>query len=976
MMDDKTKDQQSIGLQYQLIKSEEINPYQIERDLISRLINHSRGKRSVRSLCKQILSLLNEHPFLKNQFAAVWYYDENNLNVVATSRLNFDINQEIIASIKQLKSSDVYQINEFSRNKYAPEYLKIRVDIILEQSRNHLYGISFWVESDNTVFYRLKSFFNDFFGVFNLSLLKITGTNQEKILNTILEKAGDSVEITNEEAVIQYVNPAFEKITQYGAAEAINKTVSSLLRSPKEDVQLFEHIKEQLEAGVTWRGQLQSRKKDGSCWIAQATIVPVVDEDSGKVSHHVAIKQDITEHVNQFNQLKISEERYRNLMNAASDAIFVHDLQGLFLETNDAACKALGYTRDEICSSYVWDIEVGASQEALNQMWIDLQKGPLRIEGVHKRKDGTTFPVDVRLGIFSTTGENLVLAIVRDITVQKNSEDTIRKLTSALEQSPVLVFITDKSGIIEYVNTKVIEQTGYSSEEILGQHSRILQSDKTQEETYKLMWETLIKGSEWRGELLNRNKKGDEFWVSAIISPIRNEVEEITHYLAVMEDVSQKKSYEEMLKHQATYDSLTNLPNRFYGFNKLEHAISRAHAGARKVAVLFLDLDEFKQINDSLGHAAGDLLLKALSERYLSVIRQTDTIARLGGDEFMMILENLSHDTDAERIAKKCLETCFKPFIIESQELLISSSIGIAIFPDHGKDAKTLMRNADTAMYQSKLRGKNNWTVFLSTMAEVASNRLRIKTELHQGILSDELYICYQPIIQLKDNRVIAVEALLRWRSNTLGDVAPDQIIPVAEETGMIIPLGYWILEKVCKQVKEWQNTTDNDIKVAINISILQLKQKDFIEQVKVILNKIGLSAESLIFEITESAFIDDSKFILSQLNQLNDMNIHCSLDDFGMGYSSLSYIRTYPFKSLKIDRVFMQGINTNSNDLSLVSSIIAMSRNLKLTVIAEGIETKEQLELMRSMKCDLAQGWYFSKALSNDQLLRFLLDH
>uniref|UniRef100_UPI0026365012 sensor domain-containing protein n=1 Tax=uncultured Legionella sp. TaxID=210934 RepID=UPI0026365012 len=906
---------------------------------------------------------------------AIWQSDVSDMScVIAPDGLCFDYQKELATISQKLMQRPLFKVNKVAVKKHPVPGVTHRIDICVEKSMQRIFCISIWFDAQELFLQTLTPFLKDFLGVFNLMLSKILVKNREKLLNTIMDKAGDSIEITNEEAVIQYVNPAFEKITLYDASEALNKTVSSLLRSPIQDTHLFQQIKEHLEAGIVWKGQIQSRKKDGSDWIAQTTIVPVIDEQ-GKVTHHIAIKQDITEQVRQMSQLKVSEERYRNLMNAASDAIFIHDLDGHFLETNTAACHSLGYTREEICSLYVWDIEIGASYEVLNQMWKDLQDGPIDLEGRHKRKDGTSFPVEVRLGIFNAIGERLVLAIVRDISARKRSEDTIRKLTRALEQSPVLVMITDKSGIIEYVNTKVIEQTGYCAEEILGQNSRILQSGKTPVEIYESMWLQLINGEEWRGELLNKNKKGDNFWVSAIISPLRNDEEETTHYLAVMEDVSQKKSYEEMLKHQATYDHLTNLPNRIYGVSKLERAISKAQAERKKLAVLFLDLDEFKQINDSMGHAAGDLLLKALSERYLSVIRQTDTIARLGGDEFMMILEHLNCVSDAERIAKKCQDICVQPFKIESRELLVASSIGIAIYPDHGHDAKTLMRNADTAMYQSKMRGKNNWTVFMRDMIDVATNYIHIKSELSQVLARNELSIYYQPIIDLKNNKVIAAEALLRWHSRSLGQVMPEQIIPVAEETGLIVPLGYWILKKVCVQLKEWQLISGRNIKVAVNISSAQLKQPDFISQIKLILSDAAVLPESLIFEITESAFIDDSKLILSQLNQLNSMNIHCSLDDFGMSYSSLNYIRSYPVKSLKIDRIFIQSLNTNNNDLNLVSSIIAMARNLKLLVVAEGIETEEQFNLIRSLNCDCVQGWYLSKEMSSDMFLMYLID-
>lgn len=946
-----------------------------ERELISQLIHISHNDMSLPAYAEQVISVLIQHPLLKNNIIVIWQYDvHQSINPLAFYGSDFDIQKELRQASVKLATSSLLKIKKVRLNHQRLDNVTNRIDVCLEKAQHELICISIWFNSPAPYLALVTPFLKDILGVCALNFSKINVKHREKILNTILEKAGDIIEITNEEAVIQYVNPAFEHITLYDAAEALNKSVSSLLRSPIEDITLFEQIKAQLDSGAIWKGQIQSRKKDGSDWIAKTTIVPVLN-DVGKVVQHIAIKQDITEQIKQINQLKISEERYRNLMNAAADAIFIHDLSGHFVETNSAACQSLGYTREEICTLSVWDIEIGATQAALNQIWLDLQNGSITFEGRHKRKDGTSFPVDVRLGIFNATGEKLVLAIARDISARKISEDIIRKLTRALEQTPVLVMITDKSGAIEYVNAKVLEQTGYCADELLGKNTRILQSGKTPIEVYESMWNQLIKGEEWRGELLNRNKKGEEFWVSAIISPLRNDNEETTHYLAVMEDVSQKKSYEEMLKHQATYDHLTNLPNRSYGVRKLERAISKACASEKKLAVLFLDLDDFKQINDSMGHAAGDMLLKALSARYLSVIRQTDTIARLGGDEFMLLLENINNISDAERIVLKCREICLCPFKIESLELYISFSIGIAIYPDHGIDAKTLMRNADAAMYQSKMKGKNNWTVFANTMTDTATHYLSIKAELPQVLARNEFYLCYQPIIDTKDNTIIAAEALLRWNSQSLGSITPEQIIPMAEETGLIIPLGYWILKRVCAQIKEWQLITGRNIKVAVNISPVQLKQRDFIEQLKSILKEAEVHPESLIFEITESAFNDDDKIILSHLNQLNKMNIQCSLDDFGMSYSALEYIRSYPVKSLKIDRVFIQSINTNNNDLNLVSSIIALSKNLKLEVIAEGIETEEQLDLIRTLHCDLVQGWYFSKEMTSDKFLLYLIN-
>ena len=691
-----------------------------------------------------------------------------------------------------------------------------------------------------------------------------------------------------------------------------------------------------------------------------------------KINQLQVIQQDSLDHLRQTRQLKIDEERHKNLMNAAHDGILIYNLNGVILEANTAACLTMGYSRAELLKNHIWDIEEDASLATLHDKWELLQRGPTHYETKYKRKDVSQFPVDVRLSLFNTTGEKLILAIIRDLSKQKRSENTIRNLTRAIEQSSILVMITDKHGVIEYANTKMLERTGYQANELIGKNVRLLQSGPTLIETYLFIWTELSHGREWRGELLNKNKMGDDIWVSAIISPLRNESNEVTHYLAVMEDISQKRNYEALLIHQATYDTLTNLGNRFYGYSQLERAIVYANKHNKKLAILFIGLDEFKEINESLGYPAGDDLLKAIATRYLSLMGPRDTVVRLGGDEFMVVLEDLNTDDYVEEMAKKCQAAGLEGFTLESEEIFLPSSIGIAVFPEHGTDAKTLMRNADAAMYQSKMRGKNNWTMFINAMAEMMTNRIRIKSELHQVLNRDELYVCYQPIITINDQQTFAAEALLRWQSATLGHVMPDQIIPIAEETGLIIPLGYWILQKVCTHIKEWQTTLGKTIKIAVNVSAIQLRQKNFVTEVHSILKNAGVSPDSLIFEITESVFIDDTKFILQQLNHLNSLGIDCSLDDFGMGYSSLNYVHSYPFKSLKIDRAFIKGIGTSQEDLSLVNSIITMSRNLKLAVIAEGVETNEQLELLHDMQCDMAQGWYFSKALNTNDLLTF----
>ncbi len=360
--------------------------------------------------------------------------------------------------------------------------------------------------------------------------------------------------------------------------------------------------------------------------------------------------------------------------------------------------------------------------------------------------------------------------LIEQVVALKKVLGQYKKIITAVEQGPLLVIMTDRYGVIEYVNSRALTQSMYQKEELIGKDLRILQANSESIDSYKLMWDKITRGSEWRGQLLNKDKRGDFYTVSAVVSPLRND-NEITNYLVIMENISQKRSREALLKYQAFYDSLTNLPNRFYGYNKLDQAIDKATLSNKKIAILFIDLDNFKQINKSFGHTAGDALLKILSDRYLSLMKENDTLIRLGGDEFMVILEELRSEKYAKEIAQKCQNLSAMPFNLESKDIYISSSIGISIFPKHGTDAKTLMCNADIAMYQSKVAGKNNWAVFDKSVSELVTDGERIKTELSQVLSRDELYICYQPIINMHDGSVYASEALLRWKSESLGQV-------------------------------------------------------------------------------------------------------------------------------------------------------------------------------------------------------------
>lgn len=946
----------------------------VEQHILHRFITLNNNTLDLKELGRQALSLILSHPFFSHCPAVIWQ-KTSKTHILAES----DLQEGLRSSLDKVKSpqsihtasTKIYWYDGSGTSLHAGN----RLDIFFNLSEEGFFCSSLWVAYSQETVATAYGFLNNFFAVFNLWLEKMATLKENRLLNIILEQAGTSIEITDHNAIIQYVNPAFEQITQYSAKEAIGHSVASLLRVKDASPIFFDDIKQQLDEGKTWKGEIRSRKKDGSLWIAKAIIAPVVDEETKEITHHIAMKQDISDQVKRIHQLKMSEERQKNIMNAASDAIFVNDINGVILEANEAACCSLGYTREELKRLHVWDIEIGVTLEQMNDMWDNLPDEPMTLEGIHRRKDGSTFPVEVRIGILNTLYQKLVIAIVRDISERKRAENKIRHLALAIEQSPVLILITDKCSTIEYASGKLTELTGYTADEIIGKNANLLKSGMTHQKTYKALWDSLQRGKEWRGELLNKNKKGDLFWVSSIISPLRDDAGSITHYLAIMEDITQQKSYEEMLKHQATYDAMTNLPNRITGYTKLEQAILSAKNSQSMLAVLFIDLDGFKAINDSLGHAAGDLLLQRLSARLLNCVRHEDTVARIGGDEFMIILDNIQHPEDAACVAKKCLASCKKPFAVEANKVQVTASIGIAVYPEHGHDARQLIRHADTAMYQAKAEGKNSWRLYSKKMSNIFINKVHLKSELQKAIEANELCLHYQPIIEVNSHKVIAAEALLRWHSHRLGDISPAQLVPLAEEIDLIMPLGAWILNGACMQASLWQQKTGKPIKVAVNLSSLQLKDPAFFSQIETALKNSQLAEEDLILEIAESTLIDRSPQVLQQLKKLNEMHINCTVDDFCMGYSSLNYIRSYPFKALKMDKSYIQGLQqTRQNDFSLIHSIVSLSRQLKLKVIAKGVETLEQYQLIRHLNCDLVQGCYFTKALNSTQFLKWLV--
>jgi len=556
---------------------------------------------------------------------------------------------------------------------------------------------------------------------------------------------------------------------------------------------------------------------------------------------------------------------------------------------------------------------------------------------------------------------------------RKQSEEKIRTLFQAIEQSPVSVMITDTDAKIEYVNPAFEEITGYHANEVRGKNPRFLQSGKTPQKSYEALWQALSRGKTWQGEFLNRKKSGETFWEKAHIAPVLDESGHTRHYLALKEDISLQKKQEAQLLHQAHFDALTGLPNRFLSLDRLAQRLREARRNKTLVAVLFLDLDDFKKVNDTLGHEVGDQLLVDAAKRLRRVARREDTIGRLGGDEFIILLGGLLAAPDVRPVVQHFIDQFSASFRVAGRELILTATVGIAIFPGDGEDPSTLLRAADSAMYHAKSLGRNTFSYFTEAMNREVSRRLELEEQMHGALGRQEFEVFYQPLVDLGADSIIGAEALIRWHNPVLGRVSPAELIPVAEQSGLIVSLGQFVLTTALETCARLRLRYSPAFRMAVNLSPRQFQDPGLLGFIQAALRRAGVSGDGLELEITEGVLLSGHRQIDKALTGLNQMGISISMDDFGTGYSSLSYLRRYPFDVLKIDQSFVRDITLDQADQALIQASIAMAHALKLKVVAEGVETKVQLADLKRQGCDYAQGYLFAKPMSGDALLAWL---
>jgi diguanylate cyclase (GGDEF)-like protein/PAS domain S-box-containing protein len=683
------------------------------------------------------------------------------------------------------------------------------------------------------------------------------------------------------------------------------------------------------------------------------------------------------------------EEHQRLILDACAEGIFGMDENGRCTFINPAAARMLGLAEPgaiigaDIHATIHHSYPNGQPypKESCRSHLAILDALPMHADDeVYWRPDGTAFPVEYRSVPMVRDGKVIgSVTTFEDITARTAAGRELRKLQRAVEQSPVSVVITDTRGVIEYVNPSFERNSGYTRDEVLGRPARMLKSGQNPPAVYAELWNALSQDRNWTGELCSKRKDGSVYWERASMSPVKAADGTTTHYLAVKEDITRERELTERLRYQAEYDALTGIPNRVLTFDRLAQALAHGRRAGKRVALLFIDLDNFKLVNDTLGHETGDRLLVEAATRFREVVREADTVGRHGGDEFLIIIENaVTHDA-AERVARDIVHSLARPFHLRGADLQVTSSIGVALFPEDGIDAPTLLRNADIAMYAAKESGRNGFRFFQPAMNQAVNERVEVERWLAGALGQGELALDYQPQIELASGRVACVEVLLRWNSPILGSLSPHQFVPVAEQTGAIVAIGEWLFDSACRQLRQWRADGHSELRVAVNVSARQLRlqagESSLVSIIEQALRRHGLPADALELEITEGLLIRAEDAARTALAAMHGTGIRLVMDDFGTGYSSLACLRELPFQVVKIDCSVVRNIANDADDRALVGAIVSMAKSLHMRTVAEGVEDEVQLGILRRAGCDLAQGYFYGRPMSGERLTRFLAD-
>jgi diguanylate cyclase (GGDEF)-like protein/PAS domain S-box-containing protein len=669
-------------------------------------------------------------------------------------------------------------------------------------------------------------------------------------------------------------------------------------------------------------------------------------------------------------------DEYETLFNLMPVQIWYKDTNNRIIRVNQQVEKDFGITKEDFLGRSAEELFPAYSAKYYEDDLAVIHSGKPKIgiiEQINNTKGETLWISTSKIP--TTNSEGVVtglVALVLDITESKKIEQQIPIWAKIFESSGEAISVTDAENRFVAVNRAFSSATGYSADEIIGKEPSLLKSGHHDNLFYQNMWASINQTGSWQGEIWEKRKDGVMYLKWLRIDQIKNGEGKLINYLARFADISEKKATEERLRYLDRHDALTGLPNRKELEKQLLAEIEKAHHKGKRVGVISLDLDRFKNINDSLGHQVGDAFLKELSQRLLSISSKASVIARFGGDSFIFIVPDILQKDEMIAVIHEVRSAFEKPLLHDGLELSVTASIGVSIFPDDGDTADVLIRNADTAMHRVKDNGRNFYEFFEANMNEYASERLILENELRRALERQEFVLFFQPQLESKTEKVIGVEALIRWIHPTRQLVSPGDFITILEETGLIIPIGEWVLAEACRQHRQWIDAGLPPIPIAVNISAIQFHDKGFLPMLSEVIKASGIEPRYLDLEVTESVVMRQPEAVIKQLESIKRMGICLSLDDFGTGFSSLSYLRYFPLDRLKIDQSFVRGLTSESVNEAIIKSVVALGKSLKIKTIAEGVETVDELNALRKLDCDELQGYYFAKPLSSEEFIKW----
>jgi diguanylate cyclase (GGDEF)-like protein/PAS domain S-box-containing protein len=796
---------------------------------------------------------------------------------------------------------------------------------------------------------------------------------REERFRTIVTQVPGAVFRFGPDGSIAFVSATVEKICGYAATMLMaggTKSWADLVHPEDRQIQR-DQVADNIRDGKQYQIEYRIIDADGAeHWVSESGQPERIDSSMGWSVD--GIITDISERKrHEMRIARLLAEQSVILDNVMFGVMSVR--QRMVVSANRRCADLFGYDAADMVgqSTAILFPSIEEFEMAGKRQYPNIRKGYyFSEERQYKKKDGSLFWCLVSgCSLDPDAPNDGSIWVYADISERKEAEEKLRLAAKVMEHITDGVIVTDANGIIVAVNPAFSQVTSYSELDAIGQNQSILRAESEDVMLYRKLWSELLATGFWRGEIWNRRKDGTLYLEWLTISAVRDENGICTHYVGVFRDITTAKESEQKLDHLAHHDSLTGLPNRMLFNDRLAHAMQRCAREHQQLALLFIDLDRFKNVNDTLGHHVGDELLKQVSHALTANMREGDTLARLGGDEFILLLENIEGQYGTTVVAEKLMSVFEHPFLIADHELFVTCSVGISLFPSDGDDLNMLIRNADVAMYQSKAHGRNLYRFYATEMNSEGVERLRLESMLRRSLEKNEMFLCYQPQINILTGEMVGVEALVRWQHPELGLVSPVRFIPLAEDTGYINQLGKWVLIEACRQMMRWQEAGLAIPKMAVNLSVKQFERGSIVNIVSEILQETGLEARRLQLEVTESLIMNTGD-ALKFINELSAIGVGLAIDDFGTGYSSLAYLKQLPVQTLKIDRSFIKDIATDPSEEAIATAIIQLGKSLNMSVIAEGVETEKQAAFLLRQGCNLAQGYFYSLPVTPEQIL------